>query len=302
MRPRDRGAVRELVHEDVIADLQRRDHRAAGDLEGLDDERAERHRDRDRDEDRLGVLPDLALAPATEAHVDLAVGLHQRIDEALFVEGLAIHRVLEGVEVDSQLVSLLQREITDDRRLVALEDRLRLLEQRARALERTADPLRQVGTERRMRVVRERQMMPCRPEHHLEEREADDAHRHRLLADPALDPAERAAVIDPARRRERPHEDARERERREHEPQRPVERAEELLRRRRRLAGALRARQRAHLRLRLRLLLGGGTRRGLLGRLGASSASSTFAAAFASSLGISSSSGVRSFIAHRRSG
>ena len=68
------GPVAELVDEDVVAHHERRDHRAAGDLERLDDERAQRERHGDRHEDRLDVLAHLALAPAPEADVDLPVG------------------------------------------------------------------------------------------------------------------------------------------------------------------------------------------------------------------------------------
>jgi len=51
--------VAELVHQDVIADLEGRLHGARGDLEGLDDKGADEGGDQDGDDDRLGVLPDL---------------------------------------------------------------------------------------------------------------------------------------------------------------------------------------------------------------------------------------------------
>ena len=133
----------------------------------------------------------------------------------LLVEGLALHRVLESIEVDAELLALLRREVSLDRLLVLVEDRLGLFEERASALERTAQALRQIGAERRMRVIRERQMVPHGPHRHLEQRERHDADRNGLLAHPALDPAEHAAVVDAARRRQRPDEDARERERRD---------------------------------------------------------------------------------------
>ena len=95
VRVRDRRAVAELVDEDVVADHERRDHRAARDLEGLDDERAQRERDGHGHQDRLDVLAHLALAPAPEVHVDLAVGVGERLDEAVLVERDAIHRVAQ---------------------------------------------------------------------------------------------------------------------------------------------------------------------------------------------------------------
>ena len=55
-RPRDAHAVDELVDEDVVADLERRIHRARRDLERLDHERAQRERDQDRGADRFDVV------------------------------------------------------------------------------------------------------------------------------------------------------------------------------------------------------------------------------------------------------
>jgi hypothetical protein len=42
--------------------MERRDHGAGGDLEGLHDERPDEQREQDRDEDRLEILPPDRLA------------------------------------------------------------------------------------------------------------------------------------------------------------------------------------------------------------------------------------------------
>ena len=58
-------AVDQLVHEQVVADEQRGDHRPRGDLEGLDDERADDERQPDGDDDRLDVLAESDLLRAS---------------------------------------------------------------------------------------------------------------------------------------------------------------------------------------------------------------------------------------------
>src|SRR5690606_28635116 len=91
--------------------------------------------------------------------------------------------------------------------------------------------------------------------------ERHDADGHRLLTDEALDRPEEASVIDAARRRERPDEDAGERERHDAEPDRPVDGAEDARRRRPLvlllllLLGSRRIGFRGVLRFRLRSLL-----------------------------------------------
>src|SRR5262249_46366072 len=64
LRQRDlqAGSVDELVHQDVIADLERRQHGSRWNLEGLHDERADGQREQQRDAERLGVLAHLRLA------------------------------------------------------------------------------------------------------------------------------------------------------------------------------------------------------------------------------------------------
>ena len=53
----DADRIGELGHEDVIADLQGGDHRARGNLKGLDNEGAQEQRHAEREANRLGVLP-----------------------------------------------------------------------------------------------------------------------------------------------------------------------------------------------------------------------------------------------------
>ena len=53
-------AVDELVHEQVVADQQRREHRARRDAVGLDHEGADRERQRDRHRERAELIPELA--------------------------------------------------------------------------------------------------------------------------------------------------------------------------------------------------------------------------------------------------
>ena len=52
-------AVEELVHQDVVADLERRQHRAGRDLERLHHERPDRQREEQGDAERLDVLAEL---------------------------------------------------------------------------------------------------------------------------------------------------------------------------------------------------------------------------------------------------
>ena len=130
VRVRNRRAVAELVDEDVVADHQRRDHRARGDLERLDDERAKEKRDGDGDQDRLDVLAHLALAPLAEVHVDLAVRRDERLDEVVFVEFRDAHRRAKRVERVAQARALLRRELAHDRLLVERVDLLGLVEER----------------------------------------------------------------------------------------------------------------------------------------------------------------------------
>jgi hypothetical protein len=54
---RNTNAVDELVDEQVIADLERGQHRAARDLERLDDERADEQREQDGHEESFRILP-----------------------------------------------------------------------------------------------------------------------------------------------------------------------------------------------------------------------------------------------------
>ena len=75
---RDAQAVGELRDEDVIADLQRRNHRARRDLEGLDDEGPQQQRDRDGDADRFAVLAHGRLAREGQMFVHLGVQLRHR--------------------------------------------------------------------------------------------------------------------------------------------------------------------------------------------------------------------------------
>src|SRR5262249_34304781 len=173
---------------------------------------------------------DLALAPATEPGVDLAVRLDQRLEERVLVERLALHRVFESREIPPQSLPLARGELPIHRVLVPLDDRLRRLEQRARLRERRTEVAGEPFAKRRMGVIRERKMVPYRPERHLEEGEGDDTEWDRLIADALLDETEDAAVIDAARRAEGPDEDAGEGERREDEPDRPVDRAKHALR------------------------------------------------------------------------
>ena len=109
LRPGDGRAVGELVDEDVVADLERRDHRPARDLEGLDHEGTQAERDERGHQDGFDVLADLALSPPAQADVDLPIGLHQRVDELVLHEGRPLHRCPERLEVASQLVPLLGR-------------------------------------------------------------------------------------------------------------------------------------------------------------------------------------------------
>jgi hypothetical protein len=157
----------------VISDLERRNHRAARDLERLDDEGPERHRDGERDQDRFDVLANLALPPSSEAHVDLAIGANERVDERLFVERLAVHLRAERVEVFGELLTFARRELFVDRRCVVLQDRVRFVEERSRAFERAAERRGEVGPSRRIGVPLERQVVPRRPERELEEHERD---------------------------------------------------------------------------------------------------------------------------------
>ena len=87
--------VGELRDEDVVADLQRRDHRARRDLEGLDDERAQQERDGDRDADRLRVLAHRRLAREGQVLVHRVV--ERRDGLAHLLEVVAAQRLLDGV-------------------------------------------------------------------------------------------------------------------------------------------------------------------------------------------------------------
>ena len=62
----------------MIADRERRDHRPRRDLEGLDHERAQEHRDGDGDADRLGVLAQGGLAREREVLLHLLVEASDR--------------------------------------------------------------------------------------------------------------------------------------------------------------------------------------------------------------------------------
>ncbi len=237
---RNRRAVAEFVHEDVIADHERRDHRAARDLERLDDERAEAERDERRHGDRFDVLAQLALAPASETLVDRDVGAAERVGERLGFERLPIHRRAKDDEVLAQIAPLFGGEIADDRFRVLLENELGFVEEAACPLERAVGIARHVGPNGRVRVRREGQMVARGPERHLEEREHDDPHRHRLFADDAFEPSEDvAAEVAPARRRERPDEEARQDDRHRDEPDRPVHEAQQARPRRERRRGGL---------------------------------------------------------------
>jgi hypothetical protein len=57
-------AVRKLVHQDEVADKQRRQHGARGNLERLDEKRAQQEHDQDHREEALRVLDPPGLLPA----------------------------------------------------------------------------------------------------------------------------------------------------------------------------------------------------------------------------------------------
>src|SRR5213080_1172595 len=62
-RDLDPRAVDELVHQDVVANLQRRQHRPRRDLESLHDEHADEEREQESDAERLRVLTRRRLGP-----------------------------------------------------------------------------------------------------------------------------------------------------------------------------------------------------------------------------------------------
>jgi hypothetical protein len=111
-RVRDPHAVDELVDEDVVADLERRIHRRARDLERLDHERAQRERDQHGGADRLDVvarrrlrgLLDQLVAQRVEQRQVAAHAVEVAVGEAAFdlardgveIAGLAAQALLQG--------------------------------------------------------------------------------------------------------------------------------------------------------------------------------------------------------------
>ena len=93
----DAEAVGELRDEDVVADLQRRDHRARGDLERLDDEGAQEQRHRHGHADRLRVLAHGRLAGEGQVLVHGVVERGDRL--AHLLEIVAAERLLDGRDV-----------------------------------------------------------------------------------------------------------------------------------------------------------------------------------------------------------
>jgi hypothetical protein len=89
---------------------------------------------------------------------------------------------------------------------VVNQDAVGLVEQPARALEGASHRLGNALRQRRERVAGEGELVPGGPEGHLEQRERDDRDRHGLLPHRRLDPAEKSALVDAARRGERPDE------------------------------------------------------------------------------------------------
>ena len=198
VRPRDRRAVRELVHEDVIADLQRRDHRAARDLERLDDERAERHRDGDR---RRGSTR-RTRAPRSCASARGARRPRRRPsrggDEASLVERLAL---IVASSASMRLRSLsrsLAVSSRSTRACVVLEDAPRPL-RAARARSRTGRACPAAGPrERGGWRVGERQVVAEAQSAISKSVKSDDPERDRLLARRSPEPARRRRRPGPA--------------------------------------------------------------------------------------------------------
>ena len=116
--------VGELRDEDVVADLQRRDHRARRDLEGLDHERAQQQRHRDGHADRLGVLADGRLARERQVLVHRVVERRDRLAQLLEVVAA---RAPSSTALD------LRRDVGGDRGrdpvALLLEDAARLLDE-----------------------------------------------------------------------------------------------------------------------------------------------------------------------------
>src|SRR5260370_8076052 len=105
MREGNRRPVAKLVDEYVIAHHERGDHRAAGNLEGLDDKCAKGKRDGYSHENRFDVFAHLALAPSTQPDIDCAVGTLERVDESRLVERHSVHGFAQAFEVLPQLVA-----------------------------------------------------------------------------------------------------------------------------------------------------------------------------------------------------
>src|SRR5580658_8830650 len=223
MGPGDRGAEDELVDEDVVADLKRGNHRAARDLEGFDDKRAQREGHPDGDQDRLEILAELALPPGAEAHVDLTIGLLECVVERLLFEGAFIDGGSEVVEIGLELLTLLGRQIADNCLLVPEQDAVSLVDEGPGPLEVASQRLWYAGTEGRQSVPSERELMPCGPQRHLKEGERHDRDRHGLFAHRRLDPAKEACLVHAAGWGKRPHENECEAQWSDEEPERPVQ-------------------------------------------------------------------------------
>lgn len=154
-------AVGGLVHEDVIADEQRRDHRAARDLEGLDHEAAQEQGDPDRNRNRLAYSR-ISLAPAREVLADEALGAAVGLLERSRGERLDQHRALEILQAVAQVVALGLRELLLDVAPARLEDPARLLEQGTRLVVARAQLVRHVPPTAHARGAGERELVPER--------------------------------------------------------------------------------------------------------------------------------------------